>query len=199
MGVAPQIDPEIIKAAASVLGTRPRLTRERKRQLKLESIDRERIYIWRTLWHSIGHVRGDPREYIEREWSRKIPKMYERLWAAAASGERIPDAALDILKAMTIITRTLAPAANKQMAVDPAILGLPSDADLSHLSDDELARVLRRPPPGSEQLALPKPRGGKRNDRSETVSANHHAPQKSKGKARGKEKKVEASDEKDHN
>lgn len=142
--------PSEIGRAFSELGREARrnaLTRERKRQLMREAIDRERIFIWKALWAQLGNIRGDPREYIERVWARKLPKMYERLLAAAMSGEKV-DAALDILKAMTVVTRTLAPSANKQLPADATVLGLPSDADLSHLSDEDLARVLHRPLPG---------------------------------------------------
>lgn len=185
--MAAAVDADLIKAAAAVMGAHraPPLTRERRRQLKLESIDRERIFIWKTLWAQLGNIRGDPREYIERVWARKLPKMYERLLAAAMAGEKV-DAALDILKAMTVVTRTLAPSANKSLPVDPAVLGLPSDADLSHLSDEDLARVLRRPLPGPDvgkparkprRKALPQPdvpMGGLGDDDDEIRSGNQH-------------------------
>ena len=185
-----------ISEASQVLNAIPRnpLTRERRRQLKLESIDRERIFIWKTLWAQLGNIRGDPREYIERVWARKLPKMYERLLAAAMAGEKV-DAALDILKAMTVVTRTLAPSANKQLPADATVLGLPSDADLSHLSDEDLARVLHRPLPGPDvgkparkprRKALPspdsEPMGGLDLDDDEIRSGNQHQHELKTGK-----------------
>lgn len=190
MAAAPT--PSEIGRAFSELGREARrnaLTKERKRQLMREAVDRERIFIWKTLWAQLGNIRGDPREYIERVWSRKLPKMYERLLAAAMAGEKV-DAALDILKAMTVVTRTLAPSANKALPADPTALGLPSDADLSHLSDEDLARVLHRPLPG-EPLKRPRrkprpallapddePMGGFETDARSTPSGTPHAPQK---------------------
>lgn len=158
-----------ISEAARVLNSAPRrtFTKAERRRIARDAIDHERIIIWKALWAQLGNIRGDPREYIERVWARKLPKMYERLLAAAMAGEKV-DAALDILKAMTVVTRTLAPSANKQLPADPTLLGLPSDADLSHLSDEDLARVLHRPLPGPDvgkpkrkprRKALPVPDG----------------------------------------
>lgn len=176
-----------ISEAARILSSAPKrpFTKAERRRIAREAIDYERIIIWKALWAQLGNIRGDPREYIERVWARKLPKMYERLLAAAMAGEKV-DAALDILKAMTVVTRTLAPSANKSLPVDPAVLGLPSNADLSHLSDEDLARVLRRPLPGPDvgkparkprRKALPvpnEPMGGLGDDDDETLSATVH-------------------------
>ena len=159
MAAAPNVN-----EAASVLGKASAaaqhdpIASERARLRKLVSDDRKLGVLFKSIWRGYRPLTSDPREYIERVWSRKLPKVYERMLAASLAGERVPDMALDLLKSMTVMCRTLAPQANKQLPADPTLLGLPSDADLSHLSDEDLAKVLRRPVPGNAGAVSRKPR-----------------------------------------
>lgn len=163
MSSAPSINEAAkVFSEAGVEARRDALASERARIRALAANDRKLGILFKSIWRGYRPMLRDPREYIEREWSRKLPKVYERMLAATLAGERVPEMAFDVLKAMTVMCRTLAPQANKQLPADPTVLGLPSDADLSHLSDEELARVLRRPMPNSDTAILKQARKAKR-------------------------------------
>jgi len=81
-------------------------------------------------WSSLRTIRGDVQTYIERAWSRRIPKVYEELLDASMKAGNV-DASLRILMAMTAMS-PLTPARLKQVA-DDALQKLPDDIDLSHL------------------------------------------------------------------
>lgn len=99
-------------------------------------------------------IRGDPRDYIERVWARKLPRLYERLLESAAKGEPVSPLSFEILKAMTAICQTLAPARLPRIAPGAIErLGLPADADLTHLSDEDLARITRKALPMPDAIA----------------------------------------------
>src|ERR1700681_640685 len=94
-------------------------------------------------WKDVKRIPGDVREYIERIWAPKIPKLYEGLFDAARNGEHVSEQALDILKTMTLMTPSLTPAGLRTQ-VNADGLGLPSDVDLTHLTLSELSRLARK-------------------------------------------------------
>ena len=199
MAVAPSISEAArVFSEAGVEARRDALASERARIRTLAANDRKLGVLFKSIWRGYRPLTSDPREYIERVWSRKLPKVYERMLAASLAGERVPDMALDLLKSMTVMCRTLAPQANKQLPADPTLLGLPSDADLSHLSDEDLAKVLRRPVPGNAGAVSRKPRrkalpspdvpmGGLGDDDDGTRSGTSHTRELKSGKG-GKKK-----------
>jgi hypothetical protein len=109
---------------------------------ELSKLDVAQVIHWR-LWKAIPSIKEDAREYIERVWSRKIPRIYEVILAAAQNGDFVNPMSLDILKTMTLMTRSLTPATLRADSNADA-LGLPSDVDLSHISTADLARMTRK-------------------------------------------------------
>jgi hypothetical protein len=109
--------------------------------------ERERYGIaipeWREEWNAIIGVRGDPAEYIARVWPRKIPRLWEKMMADALAGRPVSGVAFEVLKAMTLMVPSLAPA-RLLAGVGEAANALPSDIDLSHISTADLARLTRR-------------------------------------------------------
>jgi hypothetical protein len=86
-------------------------------------------------------------EYIRKSWSARIPKAYEELLdAAMRAGDH--DGALRILMAMTAMVPSLTPARMREVdagAVNP----LRSSLDFSHVSTEDLYRLLGREPPST--------------------------------------------------
>jgi len=97
---------------------------------------------WKS-WKQVTRIPGDVREYIERVWAPKIPKLYEELFEHARNGDHVSEQALDILKTMTLMTRSLTPAGLRE-ASNADSLGLPSDVDLTHISTGDLAKLARK-------------------------------------------------------
>ena len=87
----------------------------------------------------------DAQVYLERVWARRLPKIYERLMAKAEAGEEIPPVALELLKAMTLMT-SLSPdrQRNRLPADDTPLTG---NLDMSSLSPEELAALAGRTAP----------------------------------------------------
>ena len=139
--------PEEVRAAAQIMGLvggrAPNVGRPQGPQaLALTKADVAQVIHWK-LWKQIPSLKEDARDYIERVWSRKIPRIYEVMFAAAQAGDYVSANALDILKTMTLMTRSLTPA-NLRADSNADALGLPSDVDLSHISTADLARMTRK-------------------------------------------------------
>ena len=113
-----------------------------KRRTVMTKADAMQVLHWK-LFKGITAIPGDVREYIERVWAARIPHLYEELFLMARDGQAINPAALDILKTMTLMTRSLTPMGLKE-AVDPSGTMLPSDFDLQHVSTADLARLARK-------------------------------------------------------
>jgi hypothetical protein len=116
---------------------------------------------WIAAFQRAPSVRGDVRAYIERVWTKKLPKIYESMLAAAMRDEHRP-AAFEVLKAMTLLS-SLTPRRLQQSVASDMLAPLPSDVDLSHLSDETLHRLLREAPPeGKGPRSEAKPHAGPR-------------------------------------
>ena len=104
--------------------------------------DAVQVLHWK-LFKGITAIPGDVREYIERVWAARIPHLYEELFLMAKDNQPINPTAIDLLKTMTLMTRSLTPA-NLRADSNADALGLPSDVDLSHISTADLARMTRK-------------------------------------------------------
>ncbi len=105
-----------------------------------------------TPWKRLKPITGSVEEYIAEHWSRKIPRAYEQLLHAAMEAGDVR-MSLSILMAMTAMS-PLTPARLKQLAHN-AIVPLPSDVDLSHISDEDLELMLA----GKKPIDLRPPKG----------------------------------------
>ena len=94
-------------------------------------------------WKQIRRVPPDVREYIERIWARKIPRIYEDVLDRAMQGEHVSEQLLDILKTMVLMTPSLTPMGLRERS-NADSLGLPSDVDLTHISTGDLAKLARK-------------------------------------------------------
>lgn len=104
-------------------------------------------------WSKYGSVHGDPREYIERVWARRLPKVYEALLGQVGRNEPIHPIAFDLLRSMTLMCKAISPQQTSrptQTAIAESLLPavLPSSVDLSHMTTEELARMTGREAPG---------------------------------------------------
>jgi len=134
-----------VHEAAVIIGStggRPKGSISRKSSITMRREDAMQVLHWK-LFKGITAIPGDVREYIERVWAARIPHLYEELFLMARDGSAINPAALDILKTMTLMTRSLTPA-NLRADSNADLLGLPSDIDLTHMSTGDLARLARK-------------------------------------------------------
>jgi len=89
MGVVPEITREQLSVVMRRLGAKggrrraENLAPEERTRIARDAANVERNRLLDAIWRQSGQVPGDPREYIDRVWSRRIPKIYERLYAAA--------------------------------------------------------------------------------------------------------------------
>jgi hypothetical protein len=145
--------PEEVHAAALVMGAAAAESPKTGRPRKQTSIRGETGYVmtrddavqvlhWK-LFKGITAIPGDVREYIERIWAARIPHLYEELFLMAKDNQPINPNAIDLLKTMTLMTRTLTPASIRADSNADAY-GLPSDVDLSHISSADLARMTNK-------------------------------------------------------
>src|SRR6185437_1525414 len=111
---------------------------------------------WMATWSLWKPVRGDPREYIEKTWTKRIPRIYEGLIKEAAAGNAIPPLVVELLKAMTLMC-SLSPERLKQkLDEDNPALALPDKLEMSTVDSETLMKIAGRQP-----TALPAPDAGK--------------------------------------
>ena len=137
--VSPEQAARILGATSNKYGPRRRRTNE---EIAMSKADAMQVLHWK-LFKGITAIPGDVREYIERVWAARIPHLYEELFLMAKDNQPINPNAIDLLKTMTLMCRSLTPA-NLRADSNADALGLPSDVDLSHISTADLARMTRK-------------------------------------------------------
>jgi hypothetical protein len=93
-------------------------------------------------WFSLPTIRGEVANYVERAWSKRVPKAWEELLAASMKSGDF-EVTLRVLMAMTAMVPSLTPARLRQ-AAETTPAALPGDMDLSQLSTGDLLRVTGR-------------------------------------------------------
>jgi hypothetical protein len=93
-------------------------------------------------WFTLPRIHGDVAEYVEKAWSARIPKAWEEILSASMQSGDL-ETTLRILMAMTAMVPSLTPARLRQAVAAPPA-ALPAEPDLSHLSTEDLLRILER-------------------------------------------------------
>jgi hypothetical protein len=123
-------------------------------------------------WPSNLNGSRDIADYINTHWTWQIVKSWEAALNVARKSARW-DALIKVLVPMTAMCPALAPQAMRQ-AGSVEVQGLPSDADLSHLTDEQLAAIAGRPL--SSSSAAPSPRRRRKRGRKAAESASPPGP-----------------------